>query len=1246
MVRGLYSRRLFWLVPACGLWLQACRPASPPPPAPRLPAALHGTVKPLPLVRRAEAGPGEGQPRFERLDPTQHGIDFRHRWAPRDQYEKDLLRTGFTGGGVCLGDFNQDGRCDVLLTRPHGGARLYRNLGNFRFEDVSPAAKLESGDSWTTGAVFVDVNNDGWLDLFLCGFLSPNRLCLNQGDGTFREITPGSGLEQQGAHVKTVFADYDRDGDLDAYLVTNRREPRTPPAIKYLGSPGRYTVAPEHREWVGVLNLPGGEQRFVKAGQRDYLFRNDWAETGLVHFTDVTEAAGIQGYYHGLDAIWWDYDQDGYPDLYVGNDFTDPDQLYRNQGNGTFVEVSAGRFSRTPWSTMACGSGDFNNDGLPDLFLADMAGTTPQRHMISMASMEAMGWFLEWADPPQYLRNTLFVNTGKDRFLEVAELAGVARSDWTWSAKVGDLDEDGLEDLFISNGFTRDYLDVDFLHEYRRTGAVETPAMWEKAPELRERNLAFRNQGRLQFANVSGAWGLDELGISFGAALGDLDGDGDLDLVVNHFDGPPGLYRNTTTGGRRLTLRLQGIKANAFGIGAEVRLETATGTQLRQLHPGNGYMSADEPILHFGLGTNAIAQRVSIRWPSGKTQELAQVAADQLLTVFEPAEGASASLSTQPHSHSAPPAPRFQATHVFGRLRHAERSFADFDREPLLPHKLSQLGPSFVWGDVDGDGRSDLFLGGAAGQAGQWLRQRADLKFETSLALALSEDAEAEDMGSVLLDYDSDGDLDLLVVSGGNEADPQGPHFQDRLYRNEGVSADGVLRWSRATNQIPVEADSGGPTCAWDFDRDGDLDLFVGGRLVPGAYPSSPRSQLLENRDGRFVAVTRERAPDLERVGMVTSVVASDFDGDGWGDLILTLDQGPVCFFRNAGGTLTDVTTSTGISALRGQWGGVAAGDVDRDGDIDIVVSNQGRNSPFSPDAAHPVVSYYGDVDGSGRSLLVMGRKEGDQIFPIRTFGAMAGVFPFLREKVPSYADYGKSSLSDLLDRDRLDKAARWEVNTPDSGLFLNLGAARFRFVPFPREIQNAPGFGIVLFHADSDALLDVFLCQNLSQVDRESGKQNGGVSWLLAGSGDGTFRPVWPRESGIVIPGDARFARAVDLSGRGAVDLLVAVNHGPLECFRNLSPGPTSEISVRLRGGSGNRLALGARVQLTTVRGVREMREIYSGQESQSAGAAELRFRFDAGDAPQEIKVQWPRGAVVSQPVRSGENVLELVEP
>ena len=1147
---------------------------------------------------------------------------------------------------MCLGDYNQDGRCDVLLTRPHGGARLYRNEGDFRFLDVTRDAKVEEFDSWTTGAAFVDLNNDGWLDLFICGFLSPNHVYLNQRDGTFREVTFGSGLEQQGAHVKMIFADYDRDGDLDAFLVTNRREPRAPLSVKYLGKPGQYTVAPEHQEWVGVMNLPGGEQRFVKAGQRDYLFRNDWVETGNLHFTDVTDHSGIQGFYHGLDAIWWDYDQDGYPDLYVGNDFTDPDQFYHNLGNGTFQEESARWLTRTPWSTMACGVGDFNNDGLPDLFLADMAGTSPQRHVVAMASMETMGWFLDWAEPPQYLRNTLFLNTGGPRFLEMAELAGVARSDWSWSAKVGDLDEDGREDLFISNGFTRDYLDIDFLQAFRRSGAVETPSMWAKAPELRERNLAFQNRGVAVFQDVSRSWGLDELGISFGAALGDLDGDGDLDLVVNHFDAAPGLYRNTSHQTHRLTLRLQGNQ-NAFGIGAEVRVETDSGTQLRQLHPGNGYMSSDEPLLHFGLGIHPTVNRLSIRWPSGRVQELSQVAGDRLVTIHEPGSETT-SPSNHPNAGARSSSALYQPADCLAGLRHQERVFNDFDREPLLPHKLSQLGPGLAWGDVNGDGLSDLFLGGAAGQIGQFRLQVREGRFEPVAPPAFAADAEKEDMGCLFFDYDSDGDLDLLVVSGGNEADAGNSVFQDRLYRNDGPGRGGEVQWTRTTNALPSEVESGGPVCAWDFDRDGDLDLFIGGRLVPGSYPVAPRSLLLENRGGRFVSVAPERAPGLERVGMVTDVVASDFDGDGWIDLVVTLDQGAVHFFRNQKGNLADVTYGTGVSKWWGAWGGIAAADVDRDGDVDYVVSNQGRNLPFAPSPEHPLITYYADWDGSGRSNVVVGRVNGQDTYPVRTRGALGAALPFTRELVASYAEYGRTTLSTLLGKERLASARQGEVNQSDSGVLLNDGAGHFRFQAFPHEVQNAPGFGLALLHANDDVHLDVFLCQNLTPVERESGKQNSGLSWLLVGRGDGTFQAVWPRESGIAVRGDARAVRAVDLSGHGAVDLVVAVNNAPAEVFRSVGSAFSNELTVRLRGGAraGNRLAIGARVLVTSRLGRRELREVYSSRENEVRGSAELRFRFDPNDAAKSVQIRWPRGQLTDRDLTGTERSVDVDEP
>ncbi|MFN0126815.1 MAG: VCBS repeat-containing protein [Verrucomicrobiales bacterium] len=1091
----------------------------------------------------AAAEPGTSGPLFEKVAADSAGLTFVHRWEPRDAYEATLIKTGFTGGGVAMGDYDGDNRCDVFLTRPHGGGRLFRNLGAWKFEDVTERAGVADQGAWATGAAFVDVNNDGRLDLAVVAYQSENRLYLNRGDGTFRDAGQEAGFTRAGANVKAAFADYDRDGDIDVFLVTNRLEPQTEPKIRYEGGPGHYTVAPEFAELAMVINLPSGEQKFAKAGQFDHLYRNELKQTGRLQFTQVSQTAGLVGADHGLDVVWWDADGDGWPDIYVADDFTDPDHFYRNNRDGTFTDSTGRDLPHTPWFTMGAAQGDLNNDGLFDLIATDMAGTTHFREKLAMGSMDAMAWFLDVVEPRQYMRNAVFLNSGTHRFFEAAHLLRLAQSDWTWSVKLSDLDQDGWQDVFVTTGFTRDYMDSDFAEDLKKRGLPLAGAVWLQVPELREKKLAFRNTGGLRFDDLADAWGLGEVGISFGAALGDLDGDGDQDLVVNNFGGPPSMFRNRASenGSHRVVIRLDGRDGNRFGFGAVVRVETKAGTQVRAHHPGNGFMSADEPLVHFGLGLETTIDRLTVRWPSGATQTATGLPADQFITLTEPAG--------QPSPPAATPATEpsfFEKSDLLAGLRHQERPFDDFAREPLLPNRLSQSGPSMAWGDVNGDGHADVFLGGAAGQAGQlFLRSAGGAFAPAPQASVFAADKECEDLGCLFFDADGDGDRDLYVVSGGTEAPINGDAYRDRLYLNDG---QGVFSTAPA-EALPKEHDSGGPVAVADFDRDGDLDLFVGTRVIPGAWPTSGPSRLLRNDAGRFSDVTASVAPGLVHAGMVTAALWVDADGDGGPDLFLATEYGPVRFFRNQGGTLHEATQSAGLAPLTGWWMSLAAADVDGDGDLDLAAGNQGQNTKYRPTAEKPQVVYLGDFEGQGERNIIEAKTTDLGLLPVRGRSCSSRAMPMLTEKFPTFRAFAAASLHEIYGAPSLDAALRLEATQPDSGIFLNEGKAadgsvRFTFRPFPRLAQISPTRALVFLHGDNDSRQDLFIAQNSFGPQSETGRADGGLGLLLTNQGDGSFSPLWPDRSGLVIPGEAADAHAVDLNGDGQTDLAVALNN------------------------------------------------------------------------------------------------------
>lgn len=1058
---------------------------------------------------------------FEKVPSADSGIDFEHLWKPRNQFDELMQKTGFTGGGIALGDYDGDGKCDILFTRPHGGARLYRNLGDFKFEDATTSAGIDTGYSWTTGASFIDANNDGHLDLFICAYESNNHLYLNRGNSTFENATEKAGLNFIGANVKMAFADIDNDGDLDAYLVTNRLEPVGNPKIDYLGSKGNYTVAEHHRELASVINLPNGEQKFTKAGQFDHLYRNELKERGELRFTDISKEAGIDGPDHGLDATWWDYDNDGDPDLYISNDFTDPDKFYRNKGDGTFENILGESLPHTPWFTMGTAAGDLNNDGLLDLVAADMSATTHYREKVSMGAMDAVAWFLDTADPRQYMRNAVYLNTGTDRFMEVAHLTGLASSNWTWSIKMNDLDGDGRQDVFATNGFPFDYLNSDFAAELARAGNATNPAAWRDAPKLEEGNLAFQNMGDYRFEKTGDRWGLEEVAISFGCGIGDLDGDGDPDLIVNNFSGPPSLYRNRSGGETNwVTIRLRGKKGNTHGLGAHIVARSSGLNQVRYVNGGGGFMSSDEPgVARFGMGNLKKIDHLEVHWPDGSFQSFPDLETGRSYTIAGPTEN-----SPAPEKKS--PAPIFEPSDLFANARHQEKPFDDFEREPLLPNKLSQLGPALA---TNG---SLVYLGGAAGQAGQLF------KMDGSKLAELSAEADSEDLDALFFDADGDGDDDLLVTSGGNEAPSGHKSYRDRLYLNEENS------FTLSTGSLPDFTDSSGPVTAADIDQDGDLDLFIGGRLVPGAYPTAPASRILKNDGGQFTPVA-----DFE-LGMVTDTLFADIDGDKDPDLLVTTEYGPIHCLTNQQGTFTNSTQSAGLSELQGWWNGLAAADIDNDGDLDFAVTNFGLNTKYHPSSKKPQLIYYGDFSGNGEKHIVEAKLANGTTLPVRGKSCSTNAMPHLAKKFGTFDQFAKATLEEIYSAPALKDGLRLEANTLESGILLNDGRGKFIFKPFPRIAQASPSFGTVFLDANGDQHPDLFLTQNFFSPQRETGRMDGGLGQLLLGAGDGTFQVVPAAESGIIIPQDANAVFARDVNGDKQTDLVISTNNGPILTF------------------------------------------------------------------------------------------------
>lgn len=1193
-------------------------------PQDELPTAEGLTARALP----ARSGSG---PRFRLLPPTETGVTFRHELR-----RENVVPYVYSGSGLTVGDYDGDGLPDLYLVSQDGPNRLYRQVAPLSFADVTEAAGgLDGGAAWGSAASFVDVDGDADLDLYVCNLEAPNLLFENQGDGTFRECAREKGLDLVAASTGVAFADYDHDGDLDVYLLTNRvfgprlpdelvaettmpadtrrtRRELHPPRPRFEPRDGQMAVPPGFEDFYFVL-----DNHVFVAGQRDRLLRND----GAAGFTDVTAASGIADQGNGLSVLWWDLDGDGWQDIYVANDLESPDRLYRNQGDGTFREISGEALPYTPFFAMGSDFGDIDNDGHFDLCVADMSSTTHYMSKMLMGSMDDKRWFLMNAEPPQLMRNMLFLGTGTGRFLEAAPMAGLASTDWTWTVRLADFDEDTRLDLFATNGIPLFEDDPDAAARFtelwrsgQRDAALDVA---RNIPSVAEKNIARRNLGDLRFEDVSADWGLDAAGVSYGSVAADLDRDGDLDLVVLNMNDVASIYENQTSGTHRVLVELRGVQTNRNGLGARIEVEAAGVVQTRMVTATRGYMSAGESIEPIGLGDSARIDRLTVRWPSGRVQEYRDLPADFAYTITEGDRPAPLPVVDEVV------VPWFE-NGVGPGARHSEQDFDDYAIQPLLPHRLSRLGPGLAIGDVDGDGRDDVFVGGARGQVGSIHRARADGSGYDAADGAFAADADHEDMGAVFVDFDRDGDLDLYVVSGSIEHGATDDALSDRLYVNDGTGT-----FARASSELlPDIRRSGSCVAAADFDRDGDVDLFVGSRVDPGRYPHSESSVLLRNEGGRFVDVTADVAPGLADAGMVSGACWIDADGDEWPDLAIAAEAAPLRLLENLGGErFEDGSEKSGLAALRGLWNGLAAADLDADGDLDLVATNLGLNTKYKADATHPFRLYASDFDADGELDVVESKQAEGAELPVRGRSCSSAAMPFLAEKFQTYDSFARATLPEIYGLEALEASLRLEVDELRSVVLENTGG-RFVARPLPRLAQISPGYGIAIEDFDGDGHLDLVLAQNSFSPEPETGRFGGGVGLVLAGRGDMVFDP-WPcGATGFIVPDDAQAAAVADLDADGTPDILLTTNDGPVRAFRSVRDG--GRLAVRLGGPAGNPTGIGARVTLTDAAGRAQHRTIAAGAGylSQSAPVA----FFALGEVPHRVTVRWPDGTESGQ--------------
>ncbi|MEO8336694.1 MAG: VCBS repeat-containing protein, partial [bacterium] len=936
---------------------------------------------------------------FELLPPSATGVTFENKLPDDTTFNFLNYLYYYNGGGVAAGDVNGDGLPDLYFTSNLGPNKLYLNKGNYTFEDVTERAGVRGIDGWTTGVTMADVNGDGRLDIYVSGvsYLSThgrNVLYINNGDGTFSDRTKEFGLEFAGYSTQAVFFDYDGDGDLDMFLLNHSVH-----SERVLGEQADRRVP------------------HPKAGGR--LFRNDAG-----HFLDVSTQAGIyegvEGF--GLGVVVSDFNQDGCPDIYVANDFQENDFLYINNCNGTFTESITKATGHTSRFSMGVDAADYNNDGLPDLFSADML---PEREDVlkTSASSESYSLFnerLKAGYHPQYARNALQLNRGGGRFSEIGYLAGVSATDWSWSPLFVDLDNDGRKDLFITNGVYRRANDMDYI-TYVGNEAVQASlakgvttsnlkALLQQMPQVALAKYAFRNNGNLTFTNMAAPWGLAQLGFSNGAAYVDLDNSGALDLVVNNINAPASIYRNHArgqNGNHSLTITLRGAGANTAGIGATVVIKHGGATQMVEQMPTRGYQSSVDPRLHFGLGHSTRIDSLLVIWPDQRYQSLTNVPADSALILDQ--RNASGHHRYRSGAPVTPPFTDVSSTSGL-EFKHEENAFVDFDREPLMPRLVSTEGPALAAGDVNGDGLEDVYIGGAKWQPGRLFLQQRDGRFRADAQPALAADSLAEDVDAVFFDANGDGHPDLFIVSGGNEFWDNADALRSRLYIN-----DGQGHFRRDVAAIPTFLENASCVVAGDFNGDGHVDLFVGGRVVSRNYGVAPHSRLLENDGmGHFTDVTLAKAPGLSEVGMVTSAAWIDSRATGRLDLVVAGDWMPIKVFRQENGHFVDRTSEAGLAETSGWWNTVAAVDLRGNGRKDLVLGNLGLNSFLRASSTEPARMYVGDFAHDGGLQQIVSAYKHGVSYPLAGRDELVKAIPSLRDKFSSYKSFGASTVQDI----------------------------------------------------------------------------------------------------------------------------------------------------------------------------------------------------------------------------------------
>lgn len=1085
---------------------------------------------------------------FERIGSDFSGINFENEISTNDSINILNYEYLYNGGGVGIGDFNGDSLPDIFFSGNLVKSRIYINKGHLQFDDVTESSGIDTDGKWCTGISIVDINQDGFDDIYLSvggmgnKSMFPNLLYINNGDLTFTESANEYGLADKGESIQSIFFDYDLDGDLDMYLLTGGGFENSAINIRPI--------------------IDNGKSR-----NTDRLYRNDFNDS-LNHavFTDVSLEAGITLEGFGLGISVFDVNNDAWPDVYVSNDFLARDYLYVNQQNGTFKEQAQDYFGHTSHFSMGNDIADIDNDGLLDVVTMDMLPEKVSRRKLMSGenSNDVFQVALRLGYGHQYMRNMLHRNNGNNTFSEIGQLSGIDKTDWSWAPLIADFDNDGYNDIFITNGFGKDITDMDFV-KYRENNVSTFKKVTDTKksvidclyyrPAIKVPNYAYKNMGDLTFKNTTNDWGFTEESISNGAAYVDLDLDGDLDLIVNNINQPAFIYKNTireqdTINSNYLKVKLDGSKPNLKGIGAKISIHLGNKEKIRYNQPVRGFQSSVDSDIHFGLNDQNLIDSLIVKWPDGKINIKKNIQANTSIKIsYADAEYI---ISNENNNLETT---YFTIDSTF-KHTHQDRYYNDYATQSLLLHNFSNQGPGLAVGDINNDGLEDVFVGGSYGFNSVLFYQTKKGGF---VKKELPETELYEDEGALIFDANNDDALDLYVVSGGSERYDGHKCYQDRIYYN--------INGNLIAGELPVMLTSTSTITGGDFDNDGDIDLFIGGRVVPGKYPTAPRSYILENNLGSFKEVTNSVCPFLNNVGMVTSAVWTDIDNDNNLDLIVVGEFMPVTILKGTGKQLKNITKETNLQNTTGLWNSIQSGDFDSDGDIDFVVGNLGLNSILKINEGHPVKIDYADFDDNGSIDPIYSKYEEGSYYPIATLDQLIGQLPKIKKKFQYYNSFAKSSTDDILNLFNLPSHSTLKAEELRSSYIENLGNNKFTISPLPLEVQIAPVNGILAEDINKDGLLDLLLVGNDYNTEVNNGRYDASIGNVLINEGKGLFKLLNNKDSGFSIIGDSKSIVKVSVNNKSLI--LIGKNSADITCLsqvtsteNSITPKPNEAFS------------------------------------------------------------------------------------